>query len=181
MVSVDNTTSGQRMEKRRASILILAVPVSWHLLLSVADNFNLKIWNCDNGLPLSEIFSLDNVVVPKDNTGKFVFIPFDETVEVRDTFFVGWQKHSTSIIAVGFDLNTSTPNEKYFNIGNVWKKSNEIGQIMIRPSFGDIQTATNDIETTYKNVGCFYIKNGKDVMLYDCLKSEAAIQGYIIR
>ena len=112
-----------------------------------ADNFNLKIWNCNNGLPLSEIFSLDNVVVPKDNTGKFVFIPFDETVEVRDTFFVGWQKNSTSIIAVGFDRNTSTPNEKYFNIGNVWKKSNEIGQIMIRPSFGDIQTATNDIES----------------------------------
>ncbi len=110
-----------------------------------ADNFDLKVWSCQDGIPQSEIYTKPNVEVPKDSTGKFVYIPLDTPVEVRDTFFIGWQKNETSIIAVGFDRNTTTPNHKYFNIGGDWRLSKEPGQIMIRPSFGDIKTAISDI------------------------------------
>ncbi|MCR5455273.1 MAG: T9SS type A sorting domain-containing protein [Bacteroidales bacterium] len=110
-----------------------------------ADNFELKVWSCENGLPVIELASKANVSVPKDNTGKFVYIPLDYPIEVRDTFFVGWQKNETSIIAVGFDRNTSTPNHKFFNIGGDWKQSKELGQIMIRPVFADIKTATSEL------------------------------------
>ena len=110
-----------------------------------ADNFDLKVWACEDGLPISEIATKSNVPVPKDSTGKFIYIPFDYPIEVRDTFFVGWQKNETSIIAVGFDRNTSTPNHKYFNIGGDWKQSKELGQIMIRPVFGDVKTAISEL------------------------------------
>lgn len=111
-----------------------------------ADNFDLKVWACQDGLPVSEIATKANVPVPKDSTGCFIYIPFDQPVEVSDTFFVGWQKNETSIIAVGFDRNTSTPNHKYFNIGGDWKLSKERGQIMIRPVFGDVKTAVSELE-----------------------------------
>ncbi|MBR2104972.1 MAG: T9SS type A sorting domain-containing protein [Bacteroidales bacterium] len=110
-----------------------------------ADNFDLKVWACEDGLPIAEIATKANVEVPKDSTGRFIYIPFDYPIEVSDTFFVGWQKNETSIIAVGFDRNTSTPNHKYFNIGGDWKQSKELGQIMIRPVFGDVKTATSEL------------------------------------
>ncbi|MBQ5551224.1 MAG: T9SS type A sorting domain-containing protein, partial [Bacteroidales bacterium] len=78
------------------------------------------------------------------------YIPFDYPIEVSDTFFVGWQKNETSIIAVGFDRNTSTPNHKYFNIGGDWKLSKELGQIMIRPVFGDVPTAVTELLPEYQ-------------------------------
>lgn len=112
-----------------------------------ADNFDLKVWACQDGVPQYEIASKNNVEVPKDSTGKFVYIPLPEPVMVRDTFFVGWQKNETSIIAVGFDRNTTTPNRKFFNIGGDWKLSKEAGQIMIRPAFGDIKTAVPELPT----------------------------------
>lgn len=117
-----------------------------------ADNFELKVWSCEDGIPVAEIASKANVSVPKDNTGKFVYIPFDYPIEIRDTFFIGWQKNETSIIAVGFDRNTQTPNHKYFNIGGDWKQSKELGQIMIRPVFGDIKTAISE-HTHRKQLG----------------------------
>ena len=115
-----------------------------------ADNFDLKVWACEDGLPISEIATKANVEVPKDSTGKFIYIPFDYPIEVSDTFFVGWQKNETSIIAVGFDRNTSTPNHKYFNIGGDWKQSKELGQIMIRPVFGDVKTAISELGTPHQ-------------------------------
>ena len=121
-----------------------------------ADNFDLKLWSCRDGLPESEIATKANVPVPKDSTGKFVYIPFDYPIEISDTFFVGWQKNETSIIAVGFDRNTTTPNHKYFNIGGDWKQSKELGQIMIRPVFGDVKTAAAELpaasQLTAKNL-----------------------------
>jgi hypothetical protein len=117
-----------------------------------ADNFDLKVWACEGGLPVSEIATKDNVPVPKDSTGCFIYIPFDTPVEVSDTFFVGWQKNETSIIAVGFDRNTSTPNHKFFNIGGDWKQSKELGQIMIRPVFGDVKTATSELGAAHQSV-----------------------------
>ncbi len=112
-----------------------------------ADYFNIKVWSCLNGLPSTEIYSKNDVAVPKDKTSKFVFFPFDELIQVTDTFFVGWEKLSTSILALGFDKNTTSPNYKYFNLGGTWKTSSEKGQIMIRPNFGFLQTPNNEMIT----------------------------------
>lgn len=112
-----------------------------------ASSLNLKIWSCHNGMPQAEIYSKDNVEVPKTKTGQFTLIPLQELVEVADTFFVGWEKNENAIIAAGFDKNTTSCNPKYYNIGGRWKQSNEKGQIMIRPAFGGMaETPTADIQ-----------------------------------
>jgi hypothetical protein len=110
-----------------------------------AEYFNLKVFNSIKGLPSAEIYSLDNVAVPKSETGKFVFFPFDELIQVTDTFFIGWEKLSPKIMAVGFDKNTVEPNNKFFNLNGTWRLSGEKGQIMMRPSFGNLKTGVENI------------------------------------
>jgi hypothetical protein len=114
--------------------------------------FNLKVWNCVNGLPSTEIYSKDNVAVPKDKTNQFVFVPFDELIQVTDTFFIGWEKLYPQILALGFDKNTAVPNNKFYNLGGTWKKSSESGQIMIRPTFGYLKTPVNEVVDNNKTV-----------------------------
>jgi hypothetical protein len=89
-----------------------------------------------------EIYSQNNVAVPKNETEKFVFFEFKNPVQIADTFFIGWEKLSKDIIAVGFDKNTEKPNNKFFNLNGEWKLSKEKGQIMLRPAFGVLKTAT---------------------------------------
>jgi hypothetical protein len=115
-----------------------------------ADYFNLKVFNCKNGMPLTEIYSQNSVKVPKNETEKFVFIPFDNPVMITDTFFIGWEKLSKEILAVGFDKNTETPNNKFYNLNGVWKLSKEKGQIMLRPAFGVLSTETGDLKIADK-------------------------------
>jgi len=107
-----------------------------------ADYFNIKVFNCKNGKPLVEIYSQNNVAVPKNETEKFVFFEFKNPVQIADTFFIGWEKLSKDIIAMGFDKNTEKPNNKFFNLNGEWKLSKEKGQIMLRPAFGALKTAT---------------------------------------
>lgn len=134
-----------------------------------ADNLNLKIWDCENGLPKNAIYTKRNVSVPKDNTGQYILIPIDEDVEVADTFFVGWEKNDNAMIAIGFDKNSTAANPKFYNIGGKWKQSKEPGQIMLRPAFGQLMTPAGDIRpgdiasqlktiTVYPNPASQYIR-----------------------
>ena len=110
-----------------------------------ADYFNIKVFNSLNGKPFVEIYSKNNVSVPKENPEKFVFFPFDNLVQITDTFYIGWQKLSKEIIAVGFDKTISGLDNKFYNLDGVWKQSKENGQIMIRPAFGYLTTAIEDL------------------------------------
>ena len=121
-----------------------------------ANYFNIKVFNCKNGKPLVEIYSQNNVAVPKNETEKFVFFEFDNPVQIADTFFIGWEKLSKDIIAVGFDKNTESPNNKFFNLNGEWKTSKEKGQIMLRPAFGMLSTALTDITP----------QNGSKIQIY---------------
>ena len=109
-----------------------------------ADFFHLKIWNCEDGLPAEELYSADNLSLPKNECGSFVFFPLKKAVTVSDTFFIGWQKTQNEILNVGFDKSTTGVAVNYYNINGQWKLSSEKGQIMIRPAFGSLSTPTDD-------------------------------------
>lgn len=113
-----------------------------------ASYFNIRIWDCENGLPRNVIYEQNDVETPKNKTNEFVYFPFNQIIAVKDTFFVGWQKSQSAILNVGFDKNTISHNPKYVNIDGTWKKSSEQGQIMIRPTFGDFRS---DVEQVVEN------------------------------
>lgn len=110
-----------------------------------AEFFHLKIWDNNNGIPGEELYSDFNLSLPKNDCGRFVFFPLKNPVALADTFFIGWQKTQNEIINIGFDKSTTSIATNYYNINGQWKKSNEKGQIMIRPAFGTLSTANDDI------------------------------------
>ena len=110
-----------------------------------AEFFHLKIWDNNNGIPGEELYSDFNLSLPKNDCGRFVFFPLKNPVALTDTFFIGWQKTQNEIINIGFDKSTTSIATNYYNINGQWKKSNEKGQIMIRPAFGTLSTDNDDI------------------------------------
>ena len=116
-----------------------------------ASYFNIRVWDCKNGLPGNVIYAQDDVETPKENTENFAHFPFNQLIAVSDTFFVGWQKSQSAILNVGFDKNTMSINPKYVNIDGTWKTSSENGQIMIRPIFGELSTAIEDFVSENNN------------------------------
>lgn len=68
------------------------------------------------------------------------FIEFDltESVVVKDTFFVGWQRISPTAVPVGLDKNTKPfTSVIYQNTGSEWTKSSLNGFLLVRPVMGN--------------------------------------------
>ena len=122
-----------------------------------ANFFNLKIWNCEHGLPTEELYSEENLSLPKNECGSFVFFPLKKSVTVSDTFFIGWQKTQNEILNVGFDKSTTGVAVNYYNINGQWKLSSEKGQIMIRPAFGGLSTPNDEIVVDIQNNNTFSV------------------------
>ncbi len=70
----------------------------------------------------------------------------EDLILVRDTFYIGIQQLSEQMTPLGFDLNSNSQTETFYNIGTKWEPSTEPGSIMIRPVFRDglVQVGLND-------------------------------------
>lgn len=116
-----------------------------------ANSFVLRIWNDEGGLPGSEIienFTSHNPQYYQDGYDLFTFYPFDDTVVVSGTFYVGWVQSSFVRYNVGndknIDNNTGKLFYKLFN-GN-WQQSQITGSLMIRPVFRAAKTGPVGVE-----------------------------------
>ncbi len=64
-------------------------------------------------------------------------IPFEYSVAVTDTFYVGWTQVSEDyIVAIGFDKNSPFGNQVFEGRGSSWDPNNPGGVPMIRPVMG---------------------------------------------
>ncbi len=147
-----------------------------------ADFFHLKIWNCEHGLPAQELYSADNLSLPKNECGSFVFFPLQKSVSVSDTFFIGWQKTQNEILNVGFDKSTTGVAVNYYNINGQWKLSDSKGQIMIRPAFGGLSTANDDliVDIQQNNSLCISPNPAKDRIWISGLDTDIDDTLYIV-
>lgn len=61
----------------------------------------------------------------------------DDTVLVLNgSFYVGWQQSTDDNLNVGFDRNTNSKNNTFFNVSGTWDPSVMDGSLMIRPMVG---------------------------------------------
>ncbi len=79
--------------------------------------------------------------------------PTDSTTRplaVSDTIYVGWTQSTTDLLAVGYDRNTDSRGQQFYNIsgGGQWQPNTEPepGSLMVRPVFGQgIVTSTEPV------------------------------------
>lgn len=96
----------------------------------------LKLWNGGETGPISQLHQ-QTIQVRRTTENRFVKYELTEPVIVFRKFFIGWKQTSAAIIPVGFDKNTDSGDQIYFNVTGDWEQNTQIyGSLMIRPVFG---------------------------------------------
>ena len=114
--------------------------------------FDLVVWDNNNGLPGNIIYTREQVMV-EQGTGinGFYTYTIPEGVVVNGTFYVGWRQRSESFLNVGYDVNSPHAGKQFFWLNGAWSQSQVSGSIMIRPVLGSPLKITSVKETSYKN------------------------------
>jgi len=60
----------------------------------------------------------------------------DTTLLVDGTFYIGWQQQTDNNLNVGYDRNTNSKNNLFYNTDGTWATSSFDGSLMIRPLIG---------------------------------------------
>ncbi len=97
--------------------------------------FSFLIWKKLN--PETIIYEQDfNKPIYVDSTNGFATYILDSGILVSDTFYIGWMQSQQDMIYVGFDRNTNSKQNLFYNIGAQWQNSMFDGSLMIRPMLG---------------------------------------------
>jgi hypothetical protein len=83
----------------------------------------------------NELVSIEAIKRQSDPNFRF------PAISVNGTFYVGYEQTGNEPITIGFDRNTDSSEEIFFNSINVWQRWTDIndvkGSLMIRPIFGE--------------------------------------------
>lgn len=144
--------------------------------------FDLVVWDNNNGLPGNIIYTREQVMV-EQGTGinGFYTYTIPEGVLVNGTFYVGWRQRSESFLNVGYDVNTPHAGKQFFWLNGAWNQSQVPGSIMIRPVLGSPLKITSVKETSYKNKNKlnFWPNPAKDFINIDTGDSQLSGSAYI--
>jgi len=144
--------------------------------------FDLVVWDNNNGLPGNIIYTREQVMV-EQGTGinGFYTYTIPEGVIVNGTFYVGWRQRSESFLNVGYDVNTPHAGKQFFWLNGDWSQSQVSGSIMIRPVLGSPLKITSVKETSYKNKNKlnFWPNPAKDYINIDTGDSHLNGSAYI--
>ncbi len=111
-------------------------------------NFYLTVWNNNgSGKPGSIIYQ-SNVLLPVFESGLNQFHSYilDNQVHVNGTIFVGWVQATADNLNIGFDRNTSSQDNIFYNTLGTWEQSFVKGSLMIRPVFGTTYLGVDEAE-----------------------------------
>jgi hypothetical protein len=114
--------------------------------------FDLVVWDNDNGVPGNILYTKEAVMVEQGNViNGFYTYTIPEGVPVNGTFYVGWKQLSESFLNVGYDVNTPNAGKQLYWLNGIWSQSQVPGTIMIRPVVGSPLTITAIKDIHYNN------------------------------
>ncbi|HVN57083.1 MAG TPA: T9SS type A sorting domain-containing protein [Bacteroidales bacterium] len=113
-------------------------------------NFNLMVWDDNNGTPGNEIGGEQNLTVSQGpGLNGFNTYYLTSPVKVTGTYYVGWQQTTETFLNAGFDLNTPNNGRQFYFLNGNWNSSQAAGSVMIRPVFGPRRTTTGISDISY--------------------------------
>ena len=101
--------------------------------------FKIIIWKNDNGQPGEIIYSeTDFKQKFEDGINKFHNYSFaNKPFLKKGDYFIGYQKFTTEMLNVGFDVNRVNNEKLYYYVDGKWYQSGYKGTLMMRPLLGD--------------------------------------------
>jgi len=118
---------------------IAGVQLLFNRTLNDANNkyFDIVLWKEENGRPGQEIYRLENQRPQwEEQIYRFHYYPFDKTVTLAGSFFIGIVQQASSLINIGFDGSNDNSMNAFYNTNGSWQPTEMHGTLMIRPVVG---------------------------------------------
>ncbi|MDP2423656.1 MAG: T9SS type A sorting domain-containing protein [Bacteroidales bacterium] len=105
--------------------------------------FHIKIWN-DLGSKPNQVIYTQEYLQPiiEQGLNKFQKYEITNPVFVSNSnfpglvFYIGWQQITSDLLNIGFDRNTNSKQNTFYNYGGEWLNSMLDGSLMMRPVIG---------------------------------------------
>jgi hypothetical protein len=119
---------------------------------TVSKVFRILVWKNDNGKPGEIVYSENDFKqIFEEGINKFHNYSFaDKPVLKEGDYFIGYQKFTTEMLNVGFDVNRVNNDKLYYYVDGTWHQSGYKGTVMMRPILGDYIKPTHENLTTVK-------------------------------
>ena len=99
--------------------------------------FDIVVWKDENGKPGEEIYRMQNQHPQwQEQPYRFTYYKFNKTVTTANTFYVGIEQGSNSLINIGLDTSIDNMEYNFVNTNGSWQPSSKHGSLMIRPVVG---------------------------------------------
>jgi hypothetical protein len=104
--------------------------------------FVLTIWQ---SIQPDNILKKQSIALTYTSLNRFKRYMLDEIIIVSDSFYIGYDQSSNFFVQMGFDKNTDSHNNVFYNVSGSWLPFTEPGSVMIRPVFGSSVSQTTGI------------------------------------
>ena len=124
-----------------------------HNLDTTRRHFKILVWENDNGEPGDIIHSENGFrQIYEDGVNRFHNYSFREKPYLDEgDYFVGYQKFTTEMLNVGFDVNRINNDKLFYFVDGQWRQSGYEGTVMVRPILGDYIAPSNDAPTSIED------------------------------
>jgi len=115
--------------------------------------FYLTIWT-GNTQPENVIYEKAHILpIFEDELNKFHSYNIDTALVLNGTFYIGWRQTTADNLNIGFDRNTNSKENIFYNVNGNWMSSMYDGSLMIRPVFGKLfNTSVNNITNNKEKI-----------------------------
>ena len=109
-----------------------------HTLKDANDKyFDILVCKDENGKPGDTLYTMKNQRPQwQEQQYKFTYYKFDRVVTTANSFYIGIQQSSNSLINIGLDASIDNQQYNFVNTNGSWQPSNMHGSLMIRPVVG---------------------------------------------
>jgi hypothetical protein len=119
--------------------------------------FVLTVWQ---NIDPENVLKQQSIALNYENLNQFKRYMLDDIVIVTNSFYVGLQQSSLYKIPIGFDFNTDSHTNVFYNVSGSWVPFTSPGSFMIRPVFGSTVTLpTSVFNPRISNLDCEVFPN----------------------
>lgn len=135
-------------------------------------SFSLCVWESNEGKP-GKLLLEDKGISPvfSEKINQFKEYKLSKGIAVNGEFFIGWVQKDKRRINIGFDNNTNSKIQLFYNIYGSWQNSEANGSLMLRPILGHLTTSsTNDYKYSKKQKIRLYPNPTNQIVYFEGLE-----------
>lgn len=131
-------------------------------------NITLLVWD-ELTNDVTNIRLAQNVLVSQSaGINEFQHFEFERPIFIGGKIYMGYREENDDVISVGFDKNSNSAQNLYFNQSGNWDQNETLeGSMMIRPVFDQASVTVSNIPIQKENIARIYPNPSSGMLRYD--------------